>query len=121
MTSYQMAALLQASFCGVIAFVIAFRYNRGDSRYRIIPSLCAFGLASLFAQQWLSIMGRILMYGEWPEVSVFNTLIFGILAVLLVRSKGNVAKMFDDSFTRWDGRERRSTDRRNMRSSDNAR
>lgn len=93
--SAQLIALAQAFFCGGIAFVIAFKYKRADSSYQWLPSMCAFGLASLFAQQWLSLVGRILMYGEWPVVSIYNTLIFGILFVLVTRAKGNVARMFD--------------------------
>lgn len=91
----QCIALAQAGFCGGIAFLIAFKYRRAGSDYKLLPSLCAFGLASLFAQQWLSITGRILMYGEWPVVSIYNTLIFAILFVLISRAKGNVARMFD--------------------------
>lgn len=93
--SIQIVALLQAAFCGGIAFVIAFKFKRESTRYHWLPSLCAFGLASLFAQQWLSLVGRILMYGEWPVVSIYNTLIFGILFVLVTRARGNVARMFD--------------------------
>ncbi len=106
----EVVALLQATFCGGIFFMIAFQYNRGDSHYQFIPSLCAFGLASLFGQQWLSIIGRILFYNEWPTVSVYNTLIFGILFVLIVRSKGNVARVFRFE-SNWDGRERRQVTR----------
>jgi hypothetical protein len=90
----QIVAMLQALFCGGIAFMIAFKYKREGSRYHFIPSLCAFGLASLFGQQWLSIVGRIMMYGEWPVVSIYNTFIFGILFVLITRAKGNVSRMF---------------------------
>lgn len=106
----QVVALLQASFCGGIAFIIAFRFNRGDSKYQFLPSLCAFGLASLFGQQWMSIVGRILFYGDWPIVSVYNTWIFGIMFVLIVRSKGNVARVFRFE-SHWDGRERRQVTR----------
>lgn len=94
MTSTQIIALFQATFCGGIAFMIAFKFQRGDSTYRFLPSLCAFGLASLLAQQWLSIMGRIMMYGEWPVVSVYNTMVFGILFILIIRAKGNVSRLF---------------------------
>lgn len=93
----QVKAILQAFFCGGIAFLIAFKYQRGGSRYYLIPSLCAFGIASLMAQQWLSLVGRILMYGEWPEVSIYNTMFFALIFVLLKRSKGNVSRMFDIS------------------------
>lgn len=94
MITAQLVAVAQAMFCGGIAFMIAFRFQRGDSSYRLLPSLCAFALASLFGMQWLSVIGRVLFYGEWPVVSVFNTLIFGIIFVLIIRAKGNVAKMF---------------------------
>lgn len=91
----QIKALLQAFFCGGIAFLIAFKYQRNGSSYYLIPSLCAFGIASLMAQQWLSLVGRILMYGEWPEVSIYNTLFFAMIFILLRRAKGNVSRMFD--------------------------
>lgn len=93
--SVPIIAGLQAMFCGGCAYQIAFRYRRGESSYHWIPSLCAFGLASLLAQQWMSIVGRVLMYGTWPVVSLYNTLVFGIMFVLLARAKGNVARMFD--------------------------
>lgn len=95
--SVQIVAGLQAMFCGGCAYQIAFKYRRGDSTYHWIPSLCAFGLASLLAQQWLSIVGRVLMYGTWPVVSIYNTLVFGIMFILLARAKGNVSKMFNFS------------------------
>lgn len=94
MTIDQMIALAQATFCGGICFMIAFRYQRGSSDYHFFISLCAFGLASLFGQQWLSIMGRILFYGEWPVVSPYNTMIFGILFILITRARGNVSRVF---------------------------
>ncbi|MFV1943932.1 phage holin family protein [Pseudomonas luteola] len=95
------AALAQASVCAGICIMIAFKYSRGRSKYRLLPSLCAFGLASTTAQQWLSISGRILVYGEWPEVSIYNTMILAIILVLVCRANGNVAKIatWDD----WDG------------------
>ena len=90
----QIKALLQAFFCGGIAFVIAFKYQRNGSTYRFLPSFCAFGMASLLAQQWLYVIGGILIYNEWPEVSIYDTLIFAFMFLLVVRSKGNVARMF---------------------------
>jgi hypothetical protein len=88
-------ALAQAFFCGGIAYLVAFRFQRNGSTYYLFPSICAFGIASLLGQQWLSITGRILMYGEWPDVSIQNTLVFALMFVLLIRSKGNVSRMFD--------------------------
>ena len=90
----QIKVLLQAFFCGGIAFVIAFKYQRNGSTYRFLPSFCAFGMASLLAQQWLYVIGGILIYNEWPEVSIYDTLIFAFMFLLVVRSKGNVARMF---------------------------
>lgn len=90
-------ALLQAFFCGGIAFLIAFKYQRKGATYYLVPSLCAFGIASLMAQQWLSLVGRILIYGDWPDVSIYNTLFFALIFVLLTRAKGNVSRMFDIS------------------------
>uniref|UniRef100_A0AAU6W362 Holin n=1 Tax=Pseudomonas phage Orisa03 TaxID=3138542 RepID=A0AAU6W362_9VIRU len=90
-------ASLQAAFCGGCAYQIGFKYFRGESKYSFRLSLCAAGLGSLMAQQWLSIVGRVLMYGEWPVVSIYNTLVFAIIFFLLMQSKGNVAKMFDFS------------------------
>lgn len=90
-------ASLQAFFTGGCAYLIAFKYQRGESSHQWVPSFWAFALASVMAQQWLSIVGRVLMYGEWPAVSIYNTFTFAILFVLLRRSKGNVARMFDFS------------------------
>lgn len=92
--SIEIVAGLQAMFCGGCAYQIAFKYRRGTSKYHWLPSLCAFGLASLLAQQWLSIVGRVILYGSWPVVSTYNTMVFGILFILLARAKGNVSKMF---------------------------
>lgn len=93
--SVQIVAGLQAMFCGGCAWQIGFKFRRGESSYHWLPSLCAFGLASLFAQQWMSIVGRVLMYGQWPIVSIYNTLVFAIIFVLLARAEGNVSRMFD--------------------------
>lgn len=87
----------QAFFCGGLAYLIAFKYRRRGSTYKLSASLCAFFLASLFAQQWMSIIGRVLWYGIWPIVSVQNTLIFAVLFILVARAKGNVSRMFDFS------------------------
>lgn len=97
MTLDQTITLAHAGFCGGICFVIAFMYRRGGSSYKFLPSLCAFCLASLFGQEWLSIVGAILLYGQWPATSVPSTLIFGILFILALRSRGNVARLFDQS------------------------
>lgn len=90
----QIVATAQAAFCGGCAYQIGFKFRRGSSEYRLLPSCCAFGLASLCAQQWMSIVGRVLMYGNWPVVSIYNTLTFAILFILLSRAQGNVSKMF---------------------------
>lgn len=95
MTMTQLVAMAQAMFCGGIAFMIAFRFQRNGSQYRFLSSLCAFGLASLLGMQWMSILGRILFYGEWPYVSPYNTMVFGILFVLIVRARGNVSRVFN--------------------------
>lgn len=95
MNDIHIYALLQAAFCGAICFMIAFKYRRGESSYHFFPSLLAFGLASLFGQQWLSIIGRVLFYGEWPIVSPFNTGIFAIIFLLILRARGNVARAFN--------------------------
>jgi len=93
--SVPIIAGLQASFCGGCAWQIAFKFRRNGSTYQLLPSLCAFGLASLFAQQWLSIVCRVFIEGEWPVVSLYNTLVFAIIFTLLARAKGNVSRMFD--------------------------
>lgn len=85
-------ALAQASVCAAITILIAFRFRRGLSSYRFTPSVCAFAMASLAGQQWISITARVLA-GEWPIVSIFNTMFFGVVLFLLWRVKGNVAKM----------------------------
>lgn len=99
LTAYwtEIVAMAQASFCGGLAYLIAFKYRRRGSTYKLSASLCAFLLSSLFAQQWMSIIGRVLWYGIWPIVSVQNTLIFAVLFLLVARAKGNVSRMFDFS------------------------
>lgn len=99
------SALLQAVFCGGLFFSIALIYQRRGSTYKPLPSLCAYGLAALFGMQWLDIVAYALKTGVWPHVSVFNTLIFGILFALVIRSKGNVSRIFDLS-----GKQRKSKD-----------
>lgn len=91
----QTKAILQAFFCGGIAFFIAFKYQRNGSTYHFFSSLCAFGLASLFAQEWLSVVGGVLLHGVWPNASVYDTLIYGLLFLLVIRAKGNVSRMFN--------------------------
>lgn len=93
--SVQIIAALQATFCGGISYQIAMKYSRGKSQYHWMPSLCAFALASLMGQQWLSIVLRVLFTGVWPVVSTQNTMAFAILFALLVRAEGNVSRMFD--------------------------
>lgn len=93
-------AMLQAFFCGGIAFVIAFKYQRNGATYHFLPSLCAFGLASLLAQQWLSVVSGVLIRNDWPDVSIYDTLIFALLFILVMRSKGNVARMFHTGETK---------------------
>lgn len=88
-------SMLQAAFCGGLFFSIALIYQRRESTYKLLPSLCAFGLASLFGMQWLTIVADMLRTGAWPNVSLFTTLIFGILFALIIRSKGNVSRIFD--------------------------
>lgn len=95
MNTHDALPMLQAFFCGGLFLMIALLFKRGESPYKFMPSLCAFGLASLFGMQWLSILGAMLKAGHWPDVSIFNTLIFGILFVLAVRARGNVSRIFD--------------------------
>lgn len=95
MTIQTLASIMQAIFCGGLFFSIALIYERKQSPYKFLPSLCAFGLAALFGMQWLSIVFEMLQTGHWPEVSAYNTLIFGILFALVVRAKGNVSRIFE--------------------------
>lgn len=88
-------AIMQAAFCGGLFVSIALIYERKHATYKFLPSLCAFGLAALFGMQWLSIILDMASTGIWPEVSVYNTLIFGILFALVLRAKGNVSKIFE--------------------------
>ena len=94
MTLSNALVLLYAALCGGVCFVIAFMYQRNGASYRFFPSLCAFVMASLFGQEWLRVVGSILLYGKWPEASFTSTLILGLLFALVIRSKGNVAKLF---------------------------
>jgi len=40
-------------------------------------------------------MSEAQMTGHWPHVSIYNTLIFGILFALVIRAKGNVSRIFE--------------------------
>lgn len=88
--------VIQAAFTGGSAYLIAFTYRRGSAGYSLLISSCAAGMACCLGMQWLSLTAPLLWYGVWPPaVSLNNTLFFGIVFILLSRSRGNVSKMFD--------------------------
>lgn len=83
--------LLYATLCGGLCFVIAFMYQRKGSKYKFVPSLVAFAIASLSGVQWLDVMGSILLYGYWPRVNPLVTAGVAAFFILSMRYRGNVA------------------------------
>lgn len=88
-------SVLQVIFCIGLFFSITLIFERGNAKYKFMPSLCAYGLSAAFGMQALSIVREIVELGHSPSVSAYNTVIFGILLVLVVRARGNVSRIFE--------------------------
>lgn len=103
-----MAAILQAVFCAGIFTMIGFVYRRGgDSRYRLGVSIIAFALCATTGMQFMSIAAWLIFEGHIPVVSWYNTAFYGLSLALVVRARGNVAKIWPPGFERWDARAER--------------
>jgi divalent metal cation (Fe/Co/Zn/Cd) transporter len=95
MTFTHANALLYATLCGSLCFVVAFMYQRKGAKYKFIPSLVAFAIAAKSGVEWIGVMGSILLYGYWPSISPVTTIVLAILLVLAIKVRGNVARILD--------------------------
>jgi len=103
-----MAAILQALFCAGIFIMIGFVYRPDEgSRYRLSVSIIAFALCATTGMQFMSIVARIVIEEHVPIVSWYNTAFYGLSLALVVRARGNVAKIWPAGVERWDGRTER--------------
>lgn len=103
-----MAAILQALFCAGIFTMIGFVYRpSAESRYRLGVSIIAFALCATTAMQFMSIVTRMFIEEQIPVVSWYNTAFYGLSLALVIRARGNVAKIWPAGFERWDGRTER--------------
>jgi len=103
-----MAAILQALFCAGIFTMIGFVYRpEENSRYRLGVSVIAFALCATTGMQFMSIVARIFIEERIPVVSWYNTAFYFLSLALVIRARGNVAKIWPAGFERWDGSERR--------------
>lgn len=90
-----MASLIQATFCALIFTMIGIRYRPfPGSAYKVSVSLIAWAACSITGMQFMSLVGRIVLNGELPEVSWFNTAFYGLVVVLVYRAGGNVARIW---------------------------
>ena len=87
--------LIYAMLCGSLCFVVAFMYQRNGAKYKLIPSLIAFAIAAATGSQWIEVIGSIILYKSWPEVSPIATLFLFILLSLSVWERGNIARVID--------------------------
>jgi phosphatidylserine synthase len=84
--------LAAAAICGAICFRIAF-YQRQGARYRAGVSWCAYALAAATGCEWLSVMLAILLAHPTTSVSPYILVVLLVLAVLVYRADGNVARI----------------------------
>lgn len=84
--------LAAAAICGAICFRITF-YQRHGARYRAGVSWCAYALAAATGCEWLSVMLAILLAKPVTAVSPFILIVLLVLAVLVYRAGGNVARI----------------------------
>ncbi|UHG99188.1 phage holin family protein [Pseudomonas sp. 7-41] len=81
-----------AAICGAICFRITV-YQRQGARYRAGVSWCAYALAAATGCEWLSVMLAILLAKPATAVSPFILIVLLVLAVLVYRAGGNVARI----------------------------
>lgn len=93
MTLTHVNTLAYAMICGALCFVIAFMYQRQSAKYKFVPSLIAYAIAAKTGVEWLMVMGSILLYGYWPSISPVATALLGILLIIAIRERGNVARI----------------------------
>lgn len=101
--------LLAALVCGAICVRIV-AYRRGESTYRLGVSLCAYVLSAGSGAQAVKTMFGVLLHRPVPVVSPWLMIILLVLAVLVYRARGNVARIIQIGWEpRWSGINRRRT------------
>lgn len=84
--------LIAGAICGAICIRIAI-YRREGARYRAGVSWLAYALAAATGCEWLSILLAALFAKPTPAVSPFLLIVLLVLAVLVYRARGNVARI----------------------------
>ena len=84
--------LIAGGLCGAICIRIAI-YRREGARYRAGVSWLAYALAAATGCEWLSILLAALFAKPTPAVSPFLLIVLLVLAVLVYRARGNVARI----------------------------
>ena len=87
--------LLYAMLCGSLCFVVAFMYQRRGAKYKLFPSITAFCIAAIAGAEWIEVMGSILLYKQWPEISPAITIFLSLLLILSIKERGNVARIIE--------------------------
>ncbi|ETF08351.1 phage holin family protein [Pseudomonas moraviensis] len=89
-----MVAILQAALCALIFIMIGLHYRPlPDARYKPAISLMAWAACAITGMQCVSLVGRMVLEGEFADASWFNTAFYFLAAVLVCRAKGNVARI----------------------------
>ena len=89
-----MAAVIQAALCAVIFTMIGLRYSPyPNSKSKLSRSLIAWAACAVTGMQCVSLVGRMVLEGEFADASWFNTAFYGLAAVLVCRARGNVARI----------------------------
>lgn len=89
-----MVSIIQAAFCATIFIMIGLRYRPfPDSRYKLSVSLMAWAACAITGMQFMSLVGRMVLYHDFSDASWFNTAFYGLAAVQVCRAKGNVARI----------------------------
>lgn len=101
MSLCQLNAIIYSGLCCSICFVIAFVYRRNGAKYKIAPSLIAFGIAAITGAEWLSVTSSVLLNSEWPHVTPISNLCLAVVLAIIVRAKGNVSLVIDCMLAIW--------------------
>ncbi|MBC3233996.1 phage holin family protein [Pseudomonas lurida] len=84
--------LIAGAVCGAICIRIAM-YRRDGARYRPGVSWLAYALAVATGCEWLSILMAVLFAKPTTAVSPYLLIVLLVLAVLVYRAGGNVARI----------------------------
>lgn len=98
-----LAALVCTFICGRVV-----TFKRGDKQYRFWVSFCAWLIAASSGCYAMSVTVTALKGMHVAPVSPWLLLMISVFAVLVFKSKGNIAAIVRlDWSDRWDGRNRR--------------